>query len=191
LLLLPIIVIGRRWPLPLGVPTVLVAVPVLAMHLMFLSDEPWWMSLTVTAAAAGAELLIRVTAPLVPVPPSLAWLLLGLVAPPLVWGTLFLVADTQVGIGWNVHVVSGLLTYVALTGAATVLVARNVRPPAPAFAQPAPAFGQPAPAMPSSGQPSGSGATSIASPGALSSSSPASPAAPGPGASPSSEISAP
>ncbi|MFI5890246.1 hypothetical protein ACIA5D_09000 [Actinoplanes sp. NPDC051513] len=130
LLLVPIILIGRRWPLPPGVPTVLVAVPALAMHLMFLTDEPWWMSVTIAASAAGAELVIRVVAPLVPAPSSMAWLLLGLIAPPLVWGTLFVVADVEVGVGWNVHVVSGLLTYVALTGAATVLVARNVRPPA-------------------------------------------------------------
>lgn len=136
LLLLPIILIGRRWSLPPGVPTVLVALPALAMHLMFLSEEPWWMSLTVAAAAAGAELVIRVVAPLIPAPSGIAWLLLGLVAPPLVWGALFVVADVKVGVGWNVHIVSGLLTYVALTGAATVLVARNVRPPAPAFAQP-------------------------------------------------------
>ncbi|MFF5290386.1 hypothetical protein [Paractinoplanes globisporus] len=130
LLLLPIILIGRRWPVPIGVPTVLVAVPALAMHLMFLSEDPWWMSLTVAAAAAGAELVIRVVAPLVDVPASVSWLLLGLTAPPLIWGTLFLVGDIEIGVGWNVHIVTGLLTYVSLTGAATVLVARNVRPPA-------------------------------------------------------------
>jgi hypothetical protein len=128
LLLLPIVLIGRRWPVPLGVPTVLVAVPALAMHLMFLSDESWWMSLTVAAAAAGTELVVRVVGPLLPVSPAGRWLLLGLVAPPLVWGTVFVVGDIEVGVGWNVHIVTGLLTYVALTGAATVLVARNVRP---------------------------------------------------------------
>jgi hypothetical protein len=128
LLLLPIILIGRRWAVPIGVPTVLVAVPALAMHLMFLTGDPWWTSFTVALAAAGAELVIRVIRPLLPVPPSGAWLLLGLAAPPMVWGTLFVVADLEEGVGWNVHVVSGLLTYVALTGAATVLVARNIRP---------------------------------------------------------------
>jgi hypothetical protein len=132
LLLLPIILIGRRWPVPIGVPTVLVAVPALAMHLMFLSDEKWWLSLTVAAAAAGVELVVRVVGPLMWVSSPASWLLLGLVGPPLVWGTLFLVADIEVGVGWNVHIVTGLLTYVGLTGAATVLVARNVRPAAPA-----------------------------------------------------------
>src|SRR5690242_241306 len=130
LLLLPIILIGRRWSVPIGVPTVLVAVPALAMHLMFLSDEKWWLSLTVAAAAAGVELVIRVVGPLLWTASSVSWLLLGLAGPPLVWGTVFLVADIEIGVGWNVHIVTGLLTYVSLTGAATVLVARNVRPPA-------------------------------------------------------------
>jgi hypothetical protein len=137
LLLLPIVLIGRRWSVPIGLPTVLVAVPALAMHLMFLSDEKWWLSLTVAAAAAGVELVVRVVGPLLWTSSSVSWLLLGLAGPPLVWGTLFLVADIEIGVSWNVHIVTGLLTYVSLTGAATVLVARNVRPSAPAVA---PAF---------------------------------------------------
>lgn len=132
LLLLPIVLIGRRWRLPIGVPTVLVAAPALAMHAMFLSEDPWWMSLTIAVAAAGAEIVLRLVAPLVPLPREPAWAALGLVAPPLVWGTLFVVADAEVGVFWNVHVVSGLLTYTAFVGVATVLVARNVRPPAAA-----------------------------------------------------------
>ncbi|GAA2637923.1 hypothetical protein [Paractinoplanes durhamensis] len=131
LLFLPIILIGRRWRLPIGVPAVLVALPAFAMHLMFLEGEPWWMPVTVALAALGTELLARVVAPIVPLPASGAWVLLGLVAPPLVWGSLLLVADIEIGVGWNVHIVSGLLTYTALTGIGTVLVARNVRPPAP------------------------------------------------------------
>jgi hypothetical protein len=132
LLLLPIVLIGRRWSVPIGVPTVLVAVPALAMHLIFLSDEKWWLSLTVAAAAAGVELVIRVVGPLLWISSSVMWLLLGLVGPPLVWGTVFVVGDIEIGVGWNVHIVTGLLTFASLTGAATVLVARNVRPPAAA-----------------------------------------------------------
>lgn len=127
LLLLPIVLIGRRWPVPLGVPTALVALPALAMHLMFLSEDPWWMSLTVAFAAAGAEVVVRVVAPLVPAGRDAAWVLLGLVAPLLLWGTLLIVADQQEGVGWNVHMVSGILTLTALTGAATILVTRNIR----------------------------------------------------------------
>jgi hypothetical protein len=188
LLLLPIILIGRRWPVPVGVPTVLVAVPALAMHLMFLSDDPWWTSLTVAAAAAGAELVIRLAAPLVPVPRPMAWLLLGLVAPPLVWGTLFVVADAQVGVAWNVHIVSGLLTYDALTGAATVLVARNVRPPAAAFASsPGPSPTSPAaPTTPPSAAADSAGPSS-AVPGSVAAAAPSS----APGASSASGITAP
>lgn len=147
LLLLPIVLIGRRWPVPPAVPTLLVAVPALAMHLMFLTERPWWMSLTIAAAAAGTELVVRVATPLLPLPSPSRWLALGVIAPPLIWGTLFLVADVKTGVGWNVHVVTGLLTYVSLTGAATVLVARNIRPPASPL-PPAPASS--APAEPSS-----------------------------------------
>jgi hypothetical protein len=132
LLLLPILLIGRRWRLPIGVPTVLVAVPALAMHAMFLSQEPvWWLPLSVTAAAAGTEIVLRVGTPFARVVGrELRWVLLGLLAPPLVWGTMLTVAAAEVGVRWNVHIVSGLLTYSAIIGVLTVLVARNVRPPA-------------------------------------------------------------
>ena len=131
LLLLPIVLIGRRWRVPIGVPTVLVAIPAVAMQAMFMSEHPrWWMPLTVTLAAAVAELVLRVAGPLLPLSREAAWTVLGLVAPPLVWGSLLVVADTQVGVRWNVHIVTGLLMYTALVGAATVLITRNVRPPA-------------------------------------------------------------
>jgi hypothetical protein len=126
LLLLPILLIGRRWRLPIGVPTALVAAPALAMYAMFFLGEPAWITWTVAAAAAGTEVLLRVVAPFVPLPREGAWLVLGLVAPLLVFGTLFTVAGIQGAVGWTVHIVSGLLTLTALTGAATVLVARNV-----------------------------------------------------------------
>ncbi|MEU4240210.1 hypothetical protein [Actinoplanes sp. NPDC026619] len=142
LLLLPIILIGRRWRLPIGVPAVLVAVPALAMHLMFLEGDPWWASLTVALAALGIELVARVVTPLLP--PATTWAVLGLAAPPVLWGTLLLVADIEEGVGWNVHIVTGLLTYTALTGIGTVLVARNLRPPARVPAEP-PAEVVPAP----------------------------------------------
>jgi hypothetical protein len=85
------------------------------------------MSLTVAFAAAGAEVVVRVVAPLVPGGRDVSWALLGLVAPLLLWGTLLIVADQQEGVAWNVHMVSGILTLTALTGAATILVARNLR----------------------------------------------------------------
>jgi hypothetical protein len=143
LLLLPIVLVGRRWRLPVGVPTVLVAVPALAMHAMFLSQAPvWWLPLAVAAGAALAELVLRLAALVVRLPREAAWAVTGLVAPPLVWGTLLAVADAQTGVSWNVHVVSGLLTYTSITGVLTVLVARNVQPPATA-APPAPATAPP------------------------------------------------
>jgi hypothetical protein len=126
------VLLGRRWRLPPGVPAVLVAVPAVAMHLMFLTEQPWWPALTVAAAAAGAEVVLRVAARFVRLPREAGWAALGLIAPPLVWGTLFVAGEVRVGIGWNVHIVSGLLTLTAFTGVGTVLVTRNLRPPPPA-----------------------------------------------------------
>jgi hypothetical protein len=128
LLLLPILIMGRRWRLPYGVPTVLVAVPAILMHLMFSSDDGWWPALTVAAAAAGAELVLRAAKLAVRWSSDVRWFAAGLTAPLLVWGALLIVADRTVGVGWNVHMVTGLLTLVAITGALTALVVRNVRP---------------------------------------------------------------
>jgi hypothetical protein len=132
LLLTPIVLLGRRWRLPIGVPALLVAVPAVAMHLMFRTGDPWWPALTIAAAAAGTEAVLRAGALLVKLPRWGAWLVLGLLAPVLLWGTLFLVGDARADIGWNVHVVSGLLTLTALTGAGTVLVVRHLQVSSPA-----------------------------------------------------------
>lgn len=125
LLLLPILILGRRWRLPFAVPTLLVAVPAVLMHLMFGSKDPWWPALTVAAAAAGTEVLLRLGARFAPLPGEARWIVLGLLAPLLVWGTLLIAAAPEVT--WNVHMVSGVLTLTAITGLLTVLVTRNVR----------------------------------------------------------------
>jgi hypothetical protein len=133
LLLLPILMLGRRWRLPFGVPTVLVAVPAVLMHLMFHSDEGWWLALTVAGAAAGAELVLRLAGRAVRWSPDVRWFVAGLLAPLIVWGAVLVAATRTVGVGWNVHMVSGLLTLVAITGGLTALVARRVQPgPMPA-----------------------------------------------------------
>jgi hypothetical protein len=133
LLFLPILIMGRRWRLPFGVPALLVAVPAVLMHLMFLSDESWWLALTVTGAAAGAELVLRLAGRTVRWPSDARWFATGLLAPLIVWGAVLVAATRTVGVGWNVHMVSGLLTLVSLTGGLTALVARRVQPgPVPA-----------------------------------------------------------
>ncbi|MEU8229092.1 hypothetical protein AB0C12_05730 [Actinoplanes sp. NPDC048967] len=133
LLFLPILIMGRRWRLPIGVPTVLVAVPAVLMHLMFSSDAGWWLALTVAGAAAGAELVLRLAGRVVRWSADARWFAAGVVAPLIVWGTVLVVAAQTVGVGWNVHMVSGLLTLVAITGGLTALIARRVQP-APARA---------------------------------------------------------
>jgi hypothetical protein len=132
LLLLPILMMGRRWRLPFGVPTVLVAVPAVLMHLMFSSDDGWWPALTVAGAAAGAELVLRLAGRAVRWSSDVRWFATGLIAPVIVWGAMLLAATRTVGVGWNVHMVSGLLTLVAITGGLTALVARRVQPALPA-----------------------------------------------------------
>ncbi|GAA3348366.1 hypothetical protein GCM10020358_66600 [Amorphoplanes nipponensis] len=138
LLLLPILIMGRRWRLPFGVPAVLVAVPAALMHLMFNSQQSWWLPLTVAGAAAGAELVLRLAGRAVRWPADGRWFAAGLVAPLIVWGAVLAVATRTVGVSWNVHMVSGLLTLAALTGGLTALVTRRVQP-APARPGPGPA----------------------------------------------------
>ncbi|MEU4421099.1 hypothetical protein AB0F81_10755 [Actinoplanes sp. NPDC024001] len=128
LLLLPFVVIGRRWPLPIGLPSALVAVIAVLMHLMFDSEDDWWPALTVAGAALVVEAVLRIVTPLVRANANVRWVLLGLVAPPAVWGAVLLVGKIETGsTGFNIHMVTGLLTLTALTGVATVLVARSVQ----------------------------------------------------------------
>ena len=75
------------------------------------------------AAAAGAELVLRLAGRWVRWPSDARWFAVGLLAPLIVWGAVLIAATRTVGVGWNVHMVSGLLT----------LVARRVQPgPVPA-----------------------------------------------------------
>jgi hypothetical protein len=128
LLLLPLIVIGRRWPLPLGLPTALVAIPAVLMHLMFDSEDPWWPALTVAATAVVLEIVFRLALLGLRLPVNARWILFGLLAPPLTWGVKLLAGRIVEGsTGFNIHMVTGLLLYTALTGVGTVLVARSVQ----------------------------------------------------------------
>ncbi|HET9517766.1 MAG TPA: hypothetical protein VFO77_08585 [Actinoplanes sp.] len=127
LLLLPIVLLSRRWRVPIGVPTVLVAAPTTAMHLMFLTGDPWWPALTIVAAAAAAELVLRVAAAAVQLPREVGWAAVGLFSPVVLWGGVFLVGQRTAGIVWNVHMVTGLLMLTALAGVATALVIRHIR----------------------------------------------------------------
>jgi hypothetical protein len=159
LLFLPILIMGRRWRLPIGVPTVLVAVPAVLMHLMFSSEAGWWLALTVSGAVAGAELVLRLAGRVVRWSADARWFAAGLVAPLIVWGTVLVAAAQTVGVGWNVHMVSGLLTLVAITGGLTALIARRVQP-APAQA----AYLTGSPAQASAGSPTGSASAVPAQP---------------------------
>ncbi|SDT52956.1 hypothetical protein [Actinoplanes derwentensis] len=128
LLLLPFIVIGRRWPLPIGLPSTLVAIIAVLMHLMFDSEDAWWPALTLAAVAFAIELAWRLVTPLLKFPTNGRWILFGLLTPPVAWGTVLIVGKFQEGsTGFNIHIITGLLTLTALTGAATVLVARSVQ----------------------------------------------------------------
>ena len=128
LLLLPIVIMGRRWQLPWGLPTLLVAVPAVLMRVMFGTGHPWSPALTVAVAAAATELVLRVADRFVAWPEEAGWIAAGLLAPPLVWGAVVVAGAVRHEVGWNVHMISGLLTLVAITGAVTVLITRHVQP---------------------------------------------------------------
>ncbi|MBB4750116.1 hypothetical protein [Actinoplanes lobatus] len=127
LLLVPFLAIGRRWPLPLGLPAALVSLIAVFMHLMFDSQRAWWPALTVAAAAIALEIVLRAVNPLVRLGANARWILFGLITPPAVWGAVLLVGKIQTGTtGFNIHIVSGLMVLTAFTGVGTVLVARSI-----------------------------------------------------------------
>ncbi len=128
LLLLPLIMIGRRWRIPRGLPGATIAVLALLMHLMFDSEDSWWPAVTLAVTVLVLEAAFRIANRLVRLSPNARWTLFGLIAPPAAWGTV-LAAGTVIegSVGFNIHIITGLLTLTALTGAATVLVTRSVQ----------------------------------------------------------------
>ena len=123
LLLIPILLIARRWQLPVGAPTVLVTVPALVMALVLGQGLAPWLPVTVIVAAAVVELATRLSAPLFRrLASDTRWLLLGLVAPTAVWATVLGVGGTT----WNLHMVSGVLALAGLTGAGTAFVVNRM-----------------------------------------------------------------
>ncbi len=128
LLLLPVLIIARRWPLPLGMATILVMTPGLLIWLIAGDAADVWISITIAVAAAVVEVVARIAAPrLGRLSSDARWALLGTLAPVVVWGAVLAVGAALVGVAWSLHLVTGLLTLVALTGLATSLVVRRFR----------------------------------------------------------------
>lgn len=129
LLLLPILLIGRRWPLPVGMPTILVALPALLLSVMFSDPGEGWLPITVALAAAVVELLARASLRWTRTLRSdTQWLLLGFISPVVLWGSVFGVGRVIVGVGWGLHTMSGVLTFAALSGLGTAYVLRRIQP---------------------------------------------------------------
>ncbi|MFI8523878.1 hypothetical protein ACIGB8_05510 [Promicromonospora sukumoe] len=128
-LLVPILLISRRWRLPVAAPTLLVAAPAFLICLV-LGDAELWLPVTITAATAVVELVARALAPrLRALGPDQSWIVLGLAAPAVVWGAVLAVSTvTAGGPAWNLHMISGLLALVAFTGAGTAWLVRRVQP---------------------------------------------------------------
>jgi hypothetical protein len=128
LLLLPVLVVARRWQLPRGVPTALVAAPVVLLALMFGEPGNEWLPLTVAAAGAVVEVLARAAAPACrALSVDARWMVLGLLAPVAVWGAVLAVGAATVGVGWGLHMLSGVLALAAFTGLGTAFVVRRVQ----------------------------------------------------------------
>lgn len=129
LLLLPVLVLGRRWVLPYGVGPVLSGVPALLMWAAFSGFRQGWYPLTVVVVAALVELVVRIgRRRLAQVAADTRWLLLGLTAPALGWGCVLLVGSRLSSYGWNVHTTTGILAVTAATGAGTAFLVRRVQP---------------------------------------------------------------
>jgi hypothetical protein len=129
LLLLPVVVLSRRWQLPRGLPTALVALPGLSMALMFGEPGDEWLPITVAVAGAVVELLARAASPAVRTRSADArWMILGTLAPVVVWGGVLAVGAVTTGVGWGLHMLSGVLMLAALTGLGTAFVVRRVQP---------------------------------------------------------------
>ena len=127
-LLVPLLVLARRWQLPAGAPTVLVAAPAFVMNLVFGEGSGVWLPITIAAATAVTELVTRVLAPgFRRLAPDTRWIVLGLVAPIVVWSTVLGVSTfTAGGTSWNLHLISGLIALVGFTGAGTAYVVRRL-----------------------------------------------------------------
>jgi hypothetical protein len=127
LLLVPVLVLARRWSLPVGVSTVLVTLPAMVITLI-LGEGDVWLPVTIAIATAAVEVAVRIGAPAYRhVAADVRWLVLGLLAPIVVWGAVIGVGAATVGVGWNLHMVTGLLVLTGLTGLATSFVVRRVQ----------------------------------------------------------------
>ncbi|MFI2364617.1 hypothetical protein [Promicromonospora sp. NPDC019610] len=129
-LLIPLLVLARRWQLPIGAPTVLVAVPAFVMNLVFGDGVGLWLPITLTVATAITELAARALAPrLRPLTPDTRWIVLGLLAPIVVWSAVLAISPVVGdGVSWNLHMISGLVALVGFTGAGTAYVVRRIGP---------------------------------------------------------------
>lgn len=129
LLLLPVLVLGRRWALPYGAGPVLAGVPALLMWAAFADFRQGWYPATIVVVAVLAELLFRAGRPAVSgLRPDARWLVLGATAPAIGWGCILLVGRWLSGYGWNVHSTTGILAVTAVTGAGTAWLVRRVQP---------------------------------------------------------------
>lgn len=128
-LMTAVLLLGRRWRLPLGAATAVVGIPAFIIGLVMGDIANIWLAATITAATALVDLGAHLLAPqLTRLPTEGGWVVLGLVAPIVVWGAVLAVgASAGDGVAWNLHMVSGLLTLVGLTGAGTTFIVRRVR----------------------------------------------------------------
>ncbi|MDZ4234068.1 MAG: hypothetical protein U1C73_09985, partial [Dietzia sp.] len=128
LLLLPMLLIGRRWGLPVGMPTALVTLQATLLWLMFGEPGDEWLFVTAAIASAVVELLARIAlSRLRGLSADARWMMLGFLAPIMLWGAVLAVGGAVVGVGWGPHVISGVLTFAALTGLGTAFVLRRIQ----------------------------------------------------------------
>jgi hypothetical protein len=135
LMMVPLVMLSRRWVLPVGSGVVLVGIPAAVMGVVLLGMTDTWFPTTIVIACLAIEALARWIAPrLSEWSPDARWVLLGACAPIALWGSVLgagaLAANRGWGTGdygWNVHVTTGILLVTALFGGVSTLIARRVR----------------------------------------------------------------
>lgn len=129
LLLVPVLLTGRRWTLPVGIAPVLVGVPAATLWVIFGEGDGWY-PVAVTLAAVLTEIVLRAGRRVVAgLPADGRWVALGTAAPVVLWGAVLAAGAvlTPAAYGWNVHTTTGILLITAVFGALTATVARRVR----------------------------------------------------------------
>lgn len=145
ILLAPLLLLARRWRMPFGTATVLLASVGVLTNAIDAYQE-WWVVPAAIVAGAGVDVLLARLRPW-DADPRRFWAA-GALIPLTIWTLYFAAVAAAEGIGWVVELWTGSIMWSALLGTGLALL---MRPPAPAAASPPPV----APVVPAAADGSG------------------------------------